>query len=116
MQFGAGLTDRQAAFAVRTRIDWKSVLSREITASGVAFSVLSEFRSRRLSQGAERRLFDRLLEHGRERGWIKARGKQRTMATPVRASIRPLGRLECVGASMRHARSAVGRGCTLLGA
>jgi transposase len=62
MQYGEGLTDRQAADAVRTRIDWKYVLSLELTDSGFDFSVLSEFRSRLLDQGAERRLFDRLIE------------------------------------------------------
>lgn len=72
------LTDRQAADAVRTRIDWKYVLSLELTDSGFDFSVLSEFRGRLLAHGAEHRLFDRLLEQFRERGWIKARGKQRT--------------------------------------
>jgi transposase len=103
MQYAEGLTDRQAAEAVRTRIDWKYALSLELTDAGFDFSLLSEFRSRRLSNGAERRLFDLLLEHFRERGWIKARGKQRTDSTHVLAAIRTLNRLECVGETMRHA-------------
>jgi transposase len=103
MQYAEGLTDRQAADAVRTRIDWKSVLSLELTESGFDFSVLSEFRGRLLAHGAERRLFDRMLDLCRERGWIKARGKQRTDATHVLAAIRTLRRLECVGETMRHA-------------
>jgi transposase len=44
-----------------------------------------------------------LLEQFRERGWIKARGKQRTDSTHVLAAIRTLRRLECVGETMRHA-------------
>ena len=61
MQYAEGLTDRQAADAVCTRIDWKYVLSLELTDSGFDFAVLCEFRSRLLDQGAqERRLFDRL--------------------------------------------------------
>jgi Transposase domain (DUF772) len=48
MQYAEGLTDRQAADAVRTRIDWKYALSLEITDSGFDFSILSEFRSRYL--------------------------------------------------------------------
>jgi transposase len=103
MQYGEGLTDRQAADAVRTRIDWKYVLSLELTDPGFDFSVLSEFRGRLLAQGAERRLFDLLLEQCRERGWIKSRGKQRTDSTHVLAAIRTLRRLECVGETMRHA-------------
>jgi transposase len=103
MQYAQGLTDRQAALAVRTRIDWKYVLSLELTDPGFDFSVLSEFRGRLLAHGAERRLFDVLLEHCRKRGWIKARGKQRTDSTHVLAAIRTLRRLECVGETMRHA-------------
>ena len=103
MQYAEGLTDRQAADAVRTRIDWKYALSLELTDAGFDFSLLSEFRSRLLANGAERRLFDLLLEHFRERGWIKARGKQRTDSTHVLAAIRTLNRLECVGETMRHA-------------
>jgi transposase len=72
-------------------------------ASGLPNSVLSEFRGRLLAHGAERRLFDRLLEQFRERGWIKARGKQCTDSTHVLAAIRTLRRLECVGETMRHA-------------
>jgi transposase len=74
----------------------------ELTDKGFDFSVLSEFRSRLLTHEAERRLFDRLLEHCRKRDWIKARGKQRTDATHVLAAIRTLRRLECVGETMRH--------------
>jgi len=103
------LTDRQAADAVRTRIDWKYTLSLDLTDPGFNFSVLSEFRDRRLSNGAERRLFDLLLEQCRKRGWIKVRGKQRTDSTHVLAAIRTIRRLECVGETMRHAWSAAGR-------
>ena len=103
MQYGEGLTDRQAADAVRTRIDWKYVLSLELTDPGFDFSVLSEFRGRLLVHGAERRLFDLLLELCRERGWIKIRGKQRTDSTHVLAAVRTLRRLECVGETMRQA-------------
>jgi transposase len=103
MQYGEGLTDRQAADALRTRIDWKYVLSLELTDTGFDFSVLSEFRGRLLAHGAKRRLFDLLLEHCRKRGWIKARGKQRTDSTHVLAAIRTLRRLECVRETMRHA-------------
>jgi len=103
MQYAEGLTDRQAADAVRTRIDWKYALSLEITDPGFDFSVLSEFRSRLLTKKAERRLFDIMLSQCRERGWIKERGKQRTDSTHVLAAIRTTNRLECVGEAMRHA-------------
>ena len=40
MQFSEGLSDRQAAEAVRARIDWKYALSLELEDSGFDFSVL----------------------------------------------------------------------------
>ena len=46
MQFAENLSDRQAADAVRARIDWKYALSLDLTDPGFDFSVLSEFRDR----------------------------------------------------------------------
>jgi transposase len=46
MQFAEGLSDRQAADAVRGRIDWKYVLALELTDPGFDASILSEFRTR----------------------------------------------------------------------
>jgi transposase len=43
------LSDRRAAEAVRSRIDWKYALGLELTDPGFDFSVLSEFRSRLVS-------------------------------------------------------------------
>src|SRR6266849_5612360 len=39
----------------------------------------------------------------KERGWLKARGKQRTDSTHVLAKIRALNRVLCVGETLRHA-------------
>src|SRR5258707_12338084 len=52
MQFRENLADRQAAEAVRARIDWKYLLSLDLTDPGFDFSVLSEFRDRRLGGDA----------------------------------------------------------------
>jgi transposase len=103
MHYGEGPTDRQAADAGRTRIDWKYVLSLELIDIGFDCSVLSEFRGRLLAHEAARRLFERLLSLCCERGRIKAGGKQRTDSTHVLAAVRTLRRLECVGETMRHA-------------
>src|SRR3954447_8751564 len=46
LQFTEGLSDRQAADAVRGRIDWKDALSLELADPGFDFSVLCEFRAR----------------------------------------------------------------------
>jgi transposase len=60
-QFLEGLTDRQAAFAVRDRLAWKYALSLELADPGFDHSVLSEFRSRLVQGHAEQRLLDLLL-------------------------------------------------------
>jgi transposase len=66
LQFAEGLSDRQAANAVRRRIDWKDVLRLELTDAGFDASVLSEFRTRLLAGAAEYLLFDTL----RAKTWI----------------------------------------------
>ena len=53
MQFAEGLSDRQAAAAVRSRIDWKYVLGLELTDTGFDASILCAFRARLLAGGAE---------------------------------------------------------------
>ncbi len=103
MQFAEGLSDRQAAEAVRVRLDWKYAINLELTDPGFDFSILCEFRTRLLRRGAERLLFETMLEHFKARGLVKARGQQRTDSTHVLAAIRTLNRLECVGETMRHA-------------
>ena len=45
-QYLENLTDRQAADAVRSRIDWKYALGLELRDPGFHYSVLSEFRQR----------------------------------------------------------------------
>jgi transposase len=103
LQFMEGLTDRQAADAVRRCIDWKYALALDLTDPGFDFSVLSEFRDRLLTAEFGSSLLDHLLSICRERGWVKARGKQRTDATHVLAAIHTLNRLECVGETLYHA-------------
>jgi len=103
MQFAEGLSDQQAADAVRTRIDWKYALSLELTDAGFDSSVLSEFRTRLLAGGAEQMLFETLLTLLREQGLLKRRGRQRTDSTHVLAAVQALNRLELVGETMRAA-------------
>ena len=101
MQFAENLTDRQAADAVRGRIDWKYALSLELTDEGFDFSVLSEFRSRLVTHKAEARLFEEMLSGFQERGLLKTRGKQRTDSTHILGQVRELNRLEFVGETVR---------------
>lgn len=103
MQYVEGLTDRQAANAVRERIDWKYGLGLELTDAGFDYSLLSEFRERLVAGAAATRLLEKLLARCQERGWLKAGGKQRTDSTHVLASVRALSHLEVVGETLRAA-------------
>src|SRR6266702_7301976 len=81
MQFAERLSDRQAAHAVRARLDWKYALGLELEDRGFDFSVLSEFRSRLIEGQKEYVLFETMLTCLKQRGLIKAGGRQRTDAT-----------------------------------
>src|SRR3954469_2532656 len=103
LQYVEGLSDRQAADAVRGRIDWKYALGLELTDPGFDHTVLSEFRSRLVHGQAEQQLLDTLLDRCRELELIRQRGRQRTDSTHVLAAVRVLNRLERVGETMRAA-------------
>jgi transposase len=103
LQFAEGLSDQQAADAVRSRLDWKYLLALKLKDSGFDASVLSEFRSRLVAGGAEQLLFESVLKQFREAGLLKAGGRVRTDATHVLAAVRTLHRLECVGETLRQA-------------
>jgi transposase len=107
MQFRENLADRQAAEAVRARIDWKYFLSLELTDPGFDFSVLSEFRDRLLTGSAEELLLEKLLERCQALGLLTARGQQRTDSTHVLAAVRVLNRLELVAETLRATLNAV---------
>lgn len=78
-------------------------LHLELTDPGFDHTVLSEFRARLIAGNAEQLLLDTMLKLFKERGWLKARGKQRTDSTHVLAKIRALNRVLCVGETLRHA-------------
>ncbi|WP_435011983.1 IS1182 family transposase (plasmid) [Tundrisphaera lichenicola] len=103
LQFRESLSDRQAAEALRARIDWKYLLGLELEDHGFDFSVLSEFRSRLLAGDASERLLVTLLDRCKAMGLLKARGKQRTDATHVLACVRSMNRLELLAEAMRAA-------------
>jgi transposase len=107
LQFCENLTDRQAADAVRGRLDWKYCLGLVLEDEGFDFSVLSEFRSRLAAGGLELALFDLLLERLKERGLVRPGGTQRTDSTHVLGRIRDLNRLELAGETVRAALEAL---------
>jgi transposase len=101
LQYLEHLSDRQAADAVRGRIDWKYALGLELDDPGFHFSVLSEFRLRLIVGNAEALLLDTMLTHFQERGLVKSGGKQRTDSTHVLAAVHDLSLLELVGETLR---------------
>lgn len=107
MQFLENLSDRQAANAVRGRLDWKYLLGLELDDPGFDHSVLAEFRQRLIAGNQEQRIFDLLLARLREGGYVKARGQQRSDSTHVLAKIRRLNRIEKVGETFRATLNAL---------
>jgi transposase len=107
LQFAENLTDRQAADAVRSRIDWKYCLGLELTDPGFDFSVLSQFRTRLVAHDLQNVAFEMLLGRLVELGLVAVRGRQRTDATHVVAAVRDLNRLEMVGETLRAALEAL---------
>jgi transposase len=107
LQFTENLTDRQAADAVRGRLDWKYCLGLALEDDGFDFSVLSEFRARLVAGSLERAVLDLLLDRLKALGLVKAGGRQRTDSTHVLAAIRGLNQLEMAGESVRAALEAL---------
>ena len=107
LQFMENLSDREAADAVRGRIDWKYALGLALTDPGFDHTVLSEFRTRLVAGDAGLVLLDTLLQRLQEQGLVKPRGRQRTDSTHVLAAVRTLNRLERAGETLRAALNEV---------
>jgi transposase len=103
LQFAECLSDREAADAVRARIDWKYLLGLKLTDSGFDYSILSRFRDRLVEGHAEMLLLQTMLEKCRDHGLIHKRGDMRTDATHVVAWVRNMNRLELAGETLRAA-------------
>ena len=107
LQRAENLTDRPAAEAVRTRIDWQYLLGLAFDDPGFDHTVLPEFRARVADAGLEQAALDALLARLVSEGLVKAGGKQRTDSTRVVAAVAALNRLELAGESVRAALEAL---------
>ena len=107
LQFAEELSDREAATAVKARLDWKFALGLELGDTGFEHAVLSKFRARLLEGNAEHRLLDALLEVCKAKELIRKRGQARTDSTHVLAKVRALNRIGSCVESMRAALNAV---------
>jgi transposase len=101
LQRAENLTDRQAAEAARTRLDWQYLLGLPLDDPGFDHTVLVEFRTRLVDAGLEQFVLDALLARLVESGLLAAGGKQRTDSTHITAAVAALNRLELVGESVR---------------
>jgi transposase len=72
LQRAENLTDRQAAEAVRIRVDWQYLLGLALDDPGFDHSVLAEFRARVSEGGLEQVTLDALLKRLAEDGLVKA--------------------------------------------
>jgi transposase len=109
LQFLLGLSDREAAEAVRCRIDFKYALGLDLDDPGFHHSVLGDFRDRLLEEGRADRLLDLALARLKEAGLVRERATQRTDSTHVLAAVRGLTRLELVTEAVRAALEEVAR-------
>lgn len=103
LQYAENLTDRQAADAVRCRLDWKYCLGLELDDPGFDFTVLSEFRGRVAEGDRADRLLALVLDRLAEAGLAKSRRRIRTDSTHVLAAVRRLNRGELVTETLRRA-------------
>ena len=109
LQFLLDLSDRDAAEAVRCRIDFKYALGLDLDDPGFHFSVLGDFRDRLLEDGRADRLLDLALARLKEAGLVRERTTQRTDSTHVLAAVRDLTRLELVTEAVRAALEELAR-------
>ena len=109
LQFLLDLSDRDAAEAVRCRIDFKYALGLDLDDPGFHHSVLGDFRERLLEGGRADRLLDLALARLKEAGLVRERTSQRTDSTHVLAAVRDLTRLELVTEAVRAALEELAR-------
>ncbi|MCX4460003.1 transposase [Streptomyces sp. NBC_01340] len=103
LQYAENLTDRQAAEAVRCRLDWKYCLGLELDDPGFDFTVLSEFRGRVAEGDRADRLLALVVDRLAEAGLVRRRGRIRTDSIHVLVAVRRLNRGELVTETLRCA-------------
>jgi transposase len=103
LQFLLNLSDRQAAEAVRCRIDITYALGLESDDSGFRRSVLTSFRDRLAQAGRADELMGLALERMKQAGLVAERGSARTDSTYVLAAVRDLTRPELITEAVRAA-------------
>lgn len=99
-QFAEWLPDRQAADAVRTRLDWKYALHLPLDHPGIDPSALSEFRRRLQLNTAGQLVFRRMLSRVAELGLLGQGDKRQADVDEVLAAVDTLSRVEQLAEAM----------------
>ena len=107
LQRAENLTDRQAAEAVRTRIDWQYLLGLPWMTRALITRCWRSSGAGWPEAGLEQVALDALLARLAAGGLVKAGGKQRTDSTHVVAAVAALNRLELAGEAVRAAVEAL---------
>ncbi len=94
LQYNEGLPDKQAAEAVRTRIDWKYALHLPINFPGIEPGVLCGFRSALLFSSDGQNVFQLLLNRLAEAGLLSRTSKEQVLSVEVIKTVCSLSRLE----------------------
>jgi hypothetical protein len=97
------MSDREAADAVRTRVDWKYALALPMADAGFHHSVLEEFRRRLMVDDRAMSLLEAVLAAADAAGLTRRGGRARTDSTHVIADLRRLCRWELIGETVRLA-------------
>ncbi len=106
-QFLEKLPDRLAAEMAVMRLDWKYALRQSLAWTDFHYADLCNFRKRLLKHGQEQVAFEQVVKYLRERGYLKAGGKQRTDSTHLLGAVMRLSRLELVWETLRVALRAL---------
>jgi transposase len=109
LQYVLELSDRQAAEAVRCRIDFKYALAMDLADPGFHHSALSDFRERLAEGDRADHLLDLALTRLAAAGLGGGGTTQRTDSTHVLAAVRDLTRLELITEALRAALEELAR-------
>jgi len=107
LQFMEAAPDRVAAERALYHLGWKYALDLELTEGGFHPTVLVYFRDRLEEKGAERVIFDGVVELLMELGLVRKKGKQRLDSTHILGYVKEMSRLECAAETLRLALEAL---------
>jgi hypothetical protein len=107
LQFMEKVADRSATAHVVYHLGWKYALDLELSYEGFHSTVLVYFRDRLEEKGAERVIFDSIVELLIELGLVKKKGKQRLDSTHILGYVKEMSRLECAEQTLRLALQAL---------